>query len=244
MKNQYFGDVNDYRKYGLLRTLQSKGEGRLLVAWMLTPDDGSPDGGLRSYLQNPTEWRHHDPELFTGLVTLLSTAPIPNVSLMERSALIPRASYYSALVSDSIGDREMWREGLLSAALAADLVFLDPDIGIEIPSKPIGRRGSSMYAAWKEIQSLWEHGCSILIYQHFPREHRASFMDRMLSELHERTGARFCEAFSTPYAVFLLAIQERDRIRFRDAALLLSQRWKGQITALSKGETCRRQQAN
>ena len=55
MKNQYFGDINDYRKYGLLRTLQSTGSGRLLVAWMLTPDDGSRDGGFRSYLL-PQRW--------------------------------------------------------------------------------------------------------------------------------------------------------------------------------------------
>jgi hypothetical protein len=32
MKNQYFGDINDYRKYGLLRMLQSTSSGRLLVA--------------------------------------------------------------------------------------------------------------------------------------------------------------------------------------------------------------------
>ena len=41
MKNQYFGDVNDYRKYGLLRALQGEGSLSTLVAWMLTPDDGS-----------------------------------------------------------------------------------------------------------------------------------------------------------------------------------------------------------
>jgi len=43
MKNQYFGDVNDYRKYGLLRALQSTWDGSLLVAWMLTPDDSGRD---------------------------------------------------------------------------------------------------------------------------------------------------------------------------------------------------------
>jgi hypothetical protein len=47
MKNQYFGDINDYRKYGLLRMLHSTGDGRLLVAWMLTPDDGSQVSGSR-----------------------------------------------------------------------------------------------------------------------------------------------------------------------------------------------------
>ena len=49
MKNQYVGDVNDYRKYGLLRCLVSSGELRTLVAWMLTPDDDSSDGKLRGY---------------------------------------------------------------------------------------------------------------------------------------------------------------------------------------------------
>ncbi len=50
MQNQYFGDINDYRKYGLLRVLQVSGDGSLLVAWMLTPDDGGPEGRFRAYL--------------------------------------------------------------------------------------------------------------------------------------------------------------------------------------------------
>jgi hypothetical protein len=44
MKNQYFGDINDYRKYGLLRAFLSTGIGGLLVARMLTPDDGGQGG--------------------------------------------------------------------------------------------------------------------------------------------------------------------------------------------------------
>ena len=60
MKNQYFGDINDYRKYGLLLALQSNGAGSLLVAWMLTPDDGGRDGGLRSYLKVPDIWAKYD----------------------------------------------------------------------------------------------------------------------------------------------------------------------------------------
>lgn len=48
MKDQYFGDVNDYRNYGPLPALQSQGNGSLLVAWMLTLDDGGRDGGRRS----------------------------------------------------------------------------------------------------------------------------------------------------------------------------------------------------
>ena len=39
MKNQYFGDINDYRKYGLLRILSTYGPIKTAVCWMLTPDD-------------------------------------------------------------------------------------------------------------------------------------------------------------------------------------------------------------
>ncbi len=50
MEDQYFGDINDYRKYGLIRVLQAETGLRVLITWMLTPDDGRRDGELRAYL--------------------------------------------------------------------------------------------------------------------------------------------------------------------------------------------------
>jgi hypothetical protein len=44
-------------------------------------------------------------------------------------------------------------------------VFVDPDNEIEVPSKPVGRKGSSKYVTWSEIKELWKLDCSILIYQ-------------------------------------------------------------------------------
>ena len=61
MKNQYVGDINDYRKYGLLRSLQTVSDMRLLVSWMLTKDDGSSDGKFIDYLKNPKKWEKYDP---------------------------------------------------------------------------------------------------------------------------------------------------------------------------------------
>lgn len=229
MKNQYFGDINDYRKYGLLRSLQSDGHGTLLVAWMLTPDDGGRDGGLRSYLDAPEIWRKYDFELFDDLVGMLRTATQPFVSLMEGSGLLPRTKYYASMVPDGRLERDVWFKDLLRAASGADLVFLDPDNGIEVPSKPVGRKGSSKYVSWQDIKTLWDSGCSLLIYQHFTREHRDIFTQRLLSDLHERTGACFLEAFRTPHVLFLLAAQERHAERFARVIARVSNRWMGQI---------------
>ncbi len=44
MKNQYFGDINDYRKCGLLRLLTGRGSLSTAICWMLAPNDRSPDG--------------------------------------------------------------------------------------------------------------------------------------------------------------------------------------------------------
>ena len=229
MKNQYFGDINDYRKYGLLRALQSCGTGSLLVAWMLTPDDGGPDGRFRAYLEAPDTWARYDPELFDGLVGLLRAAPQPSVSLIEGSGLLPRASYYSAVVPDGRQGRDAWHKGLLRAAKDIDLVFLDPDNGIEVRSKAIGRKGSSKYVTWKDIQGLWDMGCSLLIYQHFGREARDAFARRLASELRERTGSALVEAFRTPHVLFLMAAQDRHEHQLRKAVGLLSQGWNREI---------------
>jgi hypothetical protein len=223
MKNQYFGDINDYRKYGLLRALQSNGDGSLLVAWMLTADDGGRDGGLRSYLDDPETWASHDPELLDGLAGLLRSASQPSVSLIERSGLLPRTRYHTAVVPDGCSERDGWRRDLLRAASGVDLVFLDPDNGIEVPSKPVGRKGSSKYVTWQEIQALWQAGCSLLIYQHFCREVHQSFTRRLVSELGRHTGARFMEAFRTPHVLFLLAAQDRHAQRFGEVVPMLSQ---------------------
>jgi hypothetical protein len=50
VKNQYFGDRNDYFKYDLLIFLGENLSGikRLSAIWMLTQNDKSPDGHPKS----------------------------------------------------------------------------------------------------------------------------------------------------------------------------------------------------
>jgi hypothetical protein len=199
---------------------------------MLTPDDGGRDGGFRTYLAAAAKWSGYDRDLFAGLSGLLRTSWQSSVSLIEGSNLLARASYYSAVVPDGRRERDAWRADLLRIASGVDLVFVDPDNGIEVPSKPVGRKGSSKYVTWGEIEELWKAGCSVLIYQHFCREPRQVFTERLAEELRVRTGGGLVEAFQTPHVLFLLAAQARHAQRFADAIALLADRWSGQIRTM------------
>ena len=95
MKNQYFGDINDYRKYGLLRVIIRISNLRLLVAWMLTPDDGGTDGKLTSYLNKTGKWSRYDSVLFGKIKDLISHGQERSVGLIEKTDLLQSAKYFS-----------------------------------------------------------------------------------------------------------------------------------------------------
>lgn len=229
MKNQYFGDINDYRKYGLLRSILLVGEFKPLVAWMLTPDDGSTDGKFVSYLQHPDKWSRHDPELFHELKEILADDQNRRVSSLESSGLLPKAEFFSENVPDSSSGRGDWFGLLSKRAIGTDFVFLDPDNGLEVKSRAYGRKNSSKFLYWREVESLWADGKSLLIYQHFIRENRISFIQRMLEALKKVTSGSTVEAFSTSNVVFLMALQPQHQRFHKPIVGSVQERWKGQI---------------
>ncbi len=97
MKNQYVGDINDYRKYGLLRLLTDYGRLRTGICWMLTPDDGRTDGKFISYLQNPDRWRHYDPGLYERLSAFIVEGD-RSIARIERDGILDSASFCSSVL--------------------------------------------------------------------------------------------------------------------------------------------------
>ena len=100
MKNQYFGDVNDYRKYGLLRALTGQGMLSSRICWMLTEDDDRPDGGKLGYLLKPDTWRGYDEELFDTIREVVVVKGERNVRVAKEKDIIPGADYYETLLTD------------------------------------------------------------------------------------------------------------------------------------------------
>ena len=207
MKHQYFGDVNDYRKYGLLRCLIEATGLTLGVAWWLTSDDGKADGEFRTYLQRPDAWRRFDPELHDRLSLLLDPATPRHVSLAQTWRLLPDAVYHEALVEDARSVRSRHANLVKQELSGCQLIFLDPDNGIEVASVPVGAKNSSKYVYWHEIEELFRQGHSLVIYQHYPRVSRVVFEARLFEDLRARLGTHHFTLFSTAHVVFAMILQ-------------------------------------
>ncbi len=104
---------------------------------------------------------------------------------------------------------------MLESFRGVDLVFFDPDNGFEVTSKPLGRRGSSKYLFWEEMARTYSAGHSVLVYQHFVREERKSFIERIAEEIRVRIGTARLYSFRTSHVVFFLASQGEHAEHFR-----------------------------
>jgi hypothetical protein len=222
MKEQYVGDVNDYRKYALLRHFAIECGLRVGVCWMLTPPD---TGNLRHYLLEPQKWRDYDPDLFEQLSRILGRE-IPNrLSAIESAGIIPHAEFYNATLTDRT-DRGEYFATALAQLQETDLIFFDPDNGIapnQIPKTP---RGSSKFIYLSEIIAAYASGHSVLIYQHFPRVPRYQFIGKLGRDLAQACSDGELWCFRTPFAAFLLLIHPDHRTRLNAAADSAPQRWR------------------
>jgi len=222
VKNQYFGDVKDYLKYGLLRCFASSGL-ELGVLWLLTRDDGSSDGSDRRYLEQPS-WREHDPALYDFLKATCAKPSGRMVSNLETSGLL-NARYFSEFIPELDVARESAFERAGEALAGSHLLFFDPDVGVEVKSTAYGARGSSRYVYWRELEAAWENGTSLLIYQHFPRQEHAVFAARMAEEVRSHAPAATVYTLASQDVVYLLAVQPSHKSNVDFALKLLEDRF-------------------
>ena len=229
MKNQYFGDINDYFKYGLLRILAERIPGKISVCWMLTEDDSSTDGRRLDYLSKPDQWRKYDPQLFDKL----RESVIINSSrdVVEAGAAICRenVSFFNDILSDNMPDREGYFQKLLNSLDDSALVFFDPDIGIAPASMMKGKKKSSKYLFWSELKEIIDSGKSALIYQHYHRKKRDDFIEEMSLLIEKRVKAHEVFVFRTPQVAFFLVPQPEHLNAAREMVLKTEERWSDKI---------------
>jgi hypothetical protein len=194
---------------------------------MLTPDDGRSDGRFIDYLQQP-RYRRHDPVLYDALSAAMATGS-RHLDHVSRLDILPGARFHAAIVPDGRTERARYFESVLTSMAGVDLLFFDPDNGIEVTSKPRGRRDSSKYLFWDEIEAAYRAGHSLLIYQHYPRQGRAEYTARMAAAIEANTGCAEVLTFATSRVLFLLAAQERHGSALLRAQSAVNEAWQSQI---------------
>lgn len=233
MKHQYFGDVNDYRKYGLLRCLVEATGMNIGVCWMLTASDGRNDGNKVAYLKQPGVWRHHDPELFDFMHRQLLDRKRRSLDVVRKHQVIPGAMYFENMLTDEPAQRSRYFDDMNDALGLADCIFFDPDNGLQVKSVEYGMRNSCKYLYWNETGDVWGSGRSVIVYQHFPRVERAKYIRQRKAELATVCGGGTVLAFSTAHVLFLMA--SRNPIpKFPE---MVAARWKNQIRFEGSGSS-------
>jgi hypothetical protein len=213
VKNEYFGDVNDFWKYAILRALGAAGL-RVFVCWMLTAPASGRDGRKLAYLEQAARYRPFDPELFDALAVAVRSGR-RDVRVAEEE-LLDGAGYYGSLLGDAAAERAAYFEGLWRAAAGYDVLFFDPDNGIERGVRK-GRVGSHRYVYLDEVAEAFARGQTPVVFQHFTREPRAEFLARTAERARAATQAGEIVVASTPNVAYFAALRPEHGARVRGA---------------------------
>jgi hypothetical protein len=135
------------------------------------------------------------------------------LSRVEESGTIPGATFVDEIVPDQLAARKGWMARALAQFAGANLIFFDPDNGIEVKSTKKGHKKSSKFVYWDEIAEAHGAGHSLLIYQHFGRVKRDIFCAGLAQRLREVTKASGIWTIHTPHVLFLLATSDAKIMR-------------------------------
>ena len=181
LQDKYAGDIGDFGKLVLLRQLSliSSRQPRLGVNWFrsTTSDRGLNDGSYISYLASDPKadnFRICDPSLYDILKRVVSISR--SIQAIENEEILPVGTvFYSEpipLSSDfkqRIVQRVRWFEESRSKLGPADVVFLDPDNGIQSQKVKKSHIRAIKYAFVDEIRAYFDSCDIVIVYNHRDR---------------------------------------------------------------------------
>ncbi len=183
MQDRYSGDVGDFGKFLLLRSLFSGHQNKLGVVWYLFPNEfHNADGKHINYL-NKIKYQTCDPGLCEKLSDVVHGARL--VMSLERGGILQtntiyfseRLDFHKKYSTQRKKDKESrllnrgaWLKRAIELVEPCNIIFLDPDNGLEIDScKKLSQMKSGKYAYYSEIKELSKGKDACVVYHHLNR---------------------------------------------------------------------------
>jgi hypothetical protein len=195
MQDKYAGDVGDFGKFVMLDQINriTLGELRLGINWYLTTrvEPNSNDGRHVAYLNatNPsaTRFEHCNPDIYEKLRDVVKNER--SVRALENNGILPTDTIFfsagvpfgSSTLAQRISLRELWLKQSLEHLQEADVLFLDPDNGIQTPNVRKTQMRAMKYAFVDEIREYFDCCNILVIYSHRDRTPANEYMQRFVT---------------------------------------------------------------
>lgn len=167
MQDSYIGDIGDYGKYGLLREVCNTPISLSVNWYKVTPSKigKQDDGKYINYLHSPSVYGEYDNSLFNSLYKIVITEQDRRIERIEQENLFSSIYYSEPLCSS----RNLWHAQALHKTKGTDVVFLDPDNGLETSMMYKNNRSTEKHVKWEELRDYYNRGQSVIMYQHRPQ---------------------------------------------------------------------------
>ncbi len=190
MQDRYAGDIGDYGKIALLKELHNQGLS-IGVNWYRTLPLASEKKANGNYKQNDggfsisSKLKECDPVLAKKLTDIFNSKDRRSIHALERADLIPDAVFFSDTVP--VEKREDWHAQALSFFRKnnTDMIFLDPDNGLLVPSVKKESPRSVKFTFYEEVANYLDDNRSVLIYNHRSRKPELQYFSEIEHRLRE-----------------------------------------------------------
>ena len=167
MQDIFVGDIGDYGKYGLLRAVCAESLSLSINWYRVFPgkEHQRADGKFTSYLSKPQLYRGYDPALFDSLHKILMVENNRKIERIEQEGIL-KAAYFSEEIGSQ---RTAWHEKALEQTKGTEVVFLDPDNGLESDNMYRSDGFTNKHVRWTELKDYYDRGQNVIVYQHRPK---------------------------------------------------------------------------
>lgn len=224
MQDKYVGDIGDFGKLLLLRSLIRDTKLSVGVVWCVVKDssENNNDGSIRAYrtYSGSHSLRHCDPELFDDFKLFEQEE---NRQIVRLHPLIPASVFFNEPANGM--PRETYLAQALETTENVELIFFDPDNGIDFNASNAAI--SSKHIGIEELGHFWKRNQSLLVYHHLSRAKGGHDKEkaRAIANIAEQLPGAIVREYHFRRGtsrVFFLIIQSIHLSRFPDAKSLQS----------------------